>query len=148
MEQIFVQLKAIVIRALPTFFLFVALYFFLKKVLFEPMERVLEERRKRTEGTVEDSQAILAQIEEKLRGYDRSVNEARAAIFQEQEENRKRLAAEQSSLLEGARAKASERVSAAKAELAAEVAASKQTLGAEADRIASEIANFVLTGRA
>jgi F-type H+-transporting ATPase subunit b len=148
MEQIFVQLKAIIIRALPTFFLFVALYLFLKKVLFEPMERVLEERRKRTEGTVEDSQAILAQIEEKLRGYDRSVNEARAVIFQEQEANRKRLATEQAAMLEVARTKASERVAAARAELSAEVASSKQTLAAEADRIASEIANVVLTGRA
>ncbi|MBN9657898.1 MAG: ATP synthase F0 subunit B [Acidobacteria bacterium] len=147
MEQIFETLKGIIVRALPTFVLVIILHWFLKKVLFQPMEKVLEERRKKTEGAVEASEATLALVHEKLATYENSLADARAGIYKEQEAGRKRLADQQAKTVEAARVKAGERVAAVKAELALEVEKATATLTAESDRLAEEIAGLVLAGK-
>jgi len=147
MEQIFETLKGILVRALPTFFLVIALHWFLKKVLFQPMERVLEERRKKTQGAVEASEATLARVNEKMAEYEAALGNARAGIFHEQEESRKRLAAQQTVLVDAARAEQAEKVAAVKRGLAEEAAQAKAMLAAEADRLADQIAGAVLAGR-
>jgi len=148
MEQIFETLKGIIVRALPTFFLVILLHWYLKKVLFQPMERVLEERRLKTEGAVEASEASLAQVQQKLADYEQSLGDARAEIYREHEEGRKRLADQQARSVEIAREKTSERVTAAKAEIAAEAEKATASLAAEAERLATQIASQVLAGRA
>jgi F-type H+-transporting ATPase subunit b len=148
MEQIFEVLKGIIVRALPTFFLVILLHWFLKKVLFQPMERVLEERRKKTEGAVEASEATLARVNEKLVEYETALGNARTEIFHEQEVSRKKLAAQQAALVEQARADQAEKVAVVKSGLAEEVQQAKATLATEADRLAEQIAGAVLTGRA
>ncbi|MGJ5814907.1 ATP synthase F0 subunit B [Paludibaculum fermentans] len=147
MEQIFETLKGIIVRALPTFVLVILLHWFLKKVLFQPMEKVLEERRKKTEGAVEASEATLALVNEKLATYENSLADARAEIYKEQEAGRKRLADQQVKAVEAARVKAGERVAVVKAELALEVEKATASLTAESDRLAEEIAGLVLAGK-
>lgn len=154
MEQFLVTLKVlldplkiILVRAVPTFFLVVLLHWFLKKVLFQPMERVLEERRKKTEGAIEASEASLARVNEKMAEYEIALGNARAGIFQEQEESRQSLAARQAEMVEAARAVQAEKVAAVKRGLAEEVQQAKASLAAEADRLAEEIVGTVLAGR-
>ena len=147
MEQIFEALKGIIVRALPTFFLVICLHWFLKKVLFQPMERVLEERRKKTQGAVEASEATLARVNEKMAEYETALGNARAEIFREQEEARKKLAAQQAALVDAARAEQAAKVAVVKRGLAEEVQQAKATLAAEADRLAEQIAGAVLAGR-
>ena len=147
MEQIFEALKGIIVRALPTFVLVILLHWYLKKMLFQPVERVLEERRKKTLGAIEDSEASLAKVNERLAQYEKAVSDARVAIYQEQEVSRKSLAAQQSQAVEAAKAKTAERVAQVKSELASEVSTAKATLAAEADRLAEEIAGVILAGK-
>ena len=147
MEQIFESLKLIIVRALPTFFLVIALHWFLKTVLFQPMERVLEERRKKTQGAVEASEAALARVNEKMAEYEVALGNARAEIFHEQEEARQKLAAQQAGMIDAAKAVQAEKVAAVKRGLADEVLLAKATLAAEADRLADQIAGAVLAGR-
>jgi F-type H+-transporting ATPase subunit b len=147
MEQIFSALPGILLRALPTFFLILVLHWYFKKVLVQPMERVLEERRQKTAGAVESSEQSLAQAAAKMRQYEQSLAEARAAIFQQQEKSRKELNDRQMAAIEAARTKSGERVAAAKADLAAQAAQAKASLAAESDRLAEQIAGALLTGR-
>ena len=147
MEQIFETLKGIIVRALPTFFLVIILHWFLKKVLFQPMERVLEERRKKTQGAVEASEAALARVHQKMAEYETALGAARAEIFHEQEEARKKLAAQQTAQLEAARAAQAGKVAEVKRGLAEEVQQAKAALAAEADRLAEQITGAVLAGR-
>ena len=147
MEQIFETLKGILVRALPTFFLVIALHWFLKKVLFQPMERVLEERRKKTQGAVEASEATLARVNEQMAEYETALGNARAGIFHQQEESRQRLAAQQAALVDGARVEQADKVAAVKRGLAEEAAEARAMLAAEADRLADQIAVAVLAGR-
>lgn len=148
MEQIFEALKGIIVRAIPTFVLVILLHWYLKKVLFEPMQRVLEERRKKTEGAVEGSEAALASVNEKLAGYEKALGDARAAIYQEQEAARKQLSEQQAAAVEAARAKSAAQIAEFKAGLATEVAAAKSTLEAQSEELAERIAGAVLAGRA
>lgn len=147
MEQIFSALPGIILRALPTFFLIILLHWYFKKVLVQPMERILDERRKKTAGSVESSEQTLALAAEKMRQYEQSLSEARAAIFQQQEATRKDLSDKQAAALQLARQKSGERVEAAKAELAAQAEQAKAALAAESDRLAEQIAGALLTGR-
>ena len=104
----------------PRILLVIALHWYLKKVLIQPMERVLAERRKRTEGAVEAAESAVAQAAGKMAAYEKALAEARAGIYAGQEENRRRLGAEQAAAVEAARSKAAALLAEARAEIAAE----------------------------
>jgi F-type H+-transporting ATPase subunit b len=145
---IWLAVQPILLRALPTFFLVILLHWFLKKVLFQPLDRVIEERRQRTEGVLESCQAAMERARSRVQEYENSLRQAQAEIFDQQEAERKRMAAERAALLAEARQKARQRVEAAKAEIQAEAENAKQTLRNEAARLADAITQTVLAGRA
>ena len=147
MEQIVTSLREILVLALPAFFLVLLLHFYLKKVLFLPMERVLEERRRLTGGTVAGSEESVRHADEKLREYERKLTEARASIYQDTEAARKELADQQSAALAQARSAAAAQVAEARAAIAGEAAAARETLAAEAEQLAARISESILAGR-
>jgi F-type H+-transporting ATPase subunit b len=147
MEQLFKQLGDIIVRAVPAFILFVLLHLYLKKVLFKPLERVLEERRKKTQGAVEAAEAIVRQAAEKTDAYEQALNKSRVEIYKEQEASRRQFAAKQAEAVGEARARVNEQVSAARSGIQEEVAQARAGLGEEADRLADKIAAAVLAGR-
>ncbi len=148
MEQIFHALQGIIVRALPTFFLVILLHWFLKKVLFQPLDRVLEERRRRTEGVLESCEAAMERARARIQEYENSLRQAQAEIFDQQEQERKRMAAERAALLAEARQRARQRVEAARAEIQAEAEMARQSLRDEAARLAEAVTQSVLAGRA
>jgi F-type H+-transporting ATPase subunit b len=145
--DIFVKVKGILVLALPTFFLFIALHWYLKKVLFQPMERILAERRKKTAGAVEAAEKALALAAEKMAAYEKALFEARASIYSGQEQNRKRLIAVQANAIDEAKRKTADQVAAAREEFAAEAATARESLQREADRLSDQIATALLAGR-
>lgn len=148
MEQLIHTLQGILVRAVPTFILVILLHWYLKKVLFQPMERVMEERRQRTDGVLEASEASLERARKKLEEYERSLMAAQAEIFDQQEQERKRLAARQAQAVEEARVRAKARAAEAKEEIRAEAERAKAELAAEAGRLAEELTAVVLAGGA
>jgi F-type H+-transporting ATPase subunit b len=147
MAQIFSSLQDILVRALPTFFLVIVLHWYLKKVLIQPMERVLAERRKRTEGAVAASEATLAEVKAKMAAYEKALYEARGAVYADQEQNRHNLLADQAASIEEAKKKMASQVAAACTEIAAEAKAARALLAGESERLADQIAAAVLVGR-
>ncbi|MGC8758474.1 MAG: ATP synthase F0 subunit B [Bryobacteraceae bacterium] len=147
MEQILHALQGILVRALPTFFLVIALHWFLKKVLFEPLDRVMEERRRRTDGVLESCEAALERARAKLRDYEDSLRQAQAEIFDQQGAERKQMAARQAAALVEARQRARERVEAARAQIAADAAQAAEALRTQASALAETITKMVLAGR-
>lgn len=147
MEQIFHALQGILVRALPTFFLVIFLHWFLKKILFEPLDRVLEERRRRTDGVLENCEAAMERARARLREYEDALRQAQAEIFGQQEAERKQMAARQAAALAEARQRARERVEAARAEIAAEAAQARESLRAQSEALAEAITRMVLAGR-
>lgn len=147
MEQIFTSLREILVLALPAFFLVLLLHVYLKKVLFLPMERVLEERRRRTEGSVACSEEAVRAAEVKLQDYERRLAEARALIYQDSEAARKQLADQQAAALAEARSTSAARVAEARAAISEESANARASLAADAEQLAVRISDSILSGK-
>jgi len=136
------------LRALPTFFLVLFLHFYLKKMFFQPLERVLAERRAATDGAREAAQVSLAKAETLAAQYEEAIRAARADIARQNEEVRQRLQAEQAEAIGAARLQARKAVETARAEITAEVESARASLRAESEALAHRIANRLLAGRA
>ncbi|MCX6622689.1 MAG: hypothetical protein NTY38_16800 [Acidobacteria bacterium] len=123
------------------------LHFYLKKMFFTPLERILRRRHEATEGARCQAMASLQQVETKTAEYEAALREARAEIYREQEAARKQWRQEQDSSSRQARTEAASRVEAAKAELAAEAEQARLRLRGESQDLASRIAETILRPR-
>jgi F-type H+-transporting ATPase subunit b len=136
MEETLHALGGLLLKALPTFILVVVLHFYLKRVFFRPMDKVLHARHEATEGARRLAEASEA-----------GIRAARSDMYKEQEENRRKWRQEQAGAVKEARGKTGQMVKEAKAQLAVEVADAKEALAAESDRLAGKIAESILGGR-
>ena len=139
MEETLRQLGGLLLGAVPTVVLFLVLYAAYRLLVHAPLEKILAERRARTEGALEKARADMAAAEARTAEYERSLKEARAAVLKSQEARRAQLLQAGAAAIAEARAGAGSQVKHAKAALAQEVALSKESLHAEAERLASEI---------
>ncbi len=147
MDAILNALGGLLLQALPTFLLLIALHFYLKLVFYRPLDNVLASRRSATQGAREKAQASLDLADRKSAEYEAALKSARGEIYRQQEETRRQWRAEQAAAVEESRRSASEMVKLARAQLAAEAALASQTLQSESERLASEIAEAILGGR-
>ncbi len=76
------------------------------------------------------------------------MREARAEVYREQEETRKRWLADQASQVDGARERTGQTVQQAKEQMTVEITAARQTLAESASALADQIATTVLSRRA
>jgi F-type H+-transporting ATPase subunit b len=147
MEQTIQALGGILLKAVPTIVFLLLLHFYFKAMLFGPLERILKQRRELTEGARKTAELSLAAAEQKALEYEAKLREARAAVYKDQEETRRKWLAEQSQAIEQARAGADGAVKAARAEIATEAAAARQTLLETSSALADQIASAVLGRR-
>lgn len=133
------QALGLLIQAVPTFIVVVFLHWYLKKTLFQPVEKVLAERHAATEGARERAAAALEQAEKKVAEYDARLREARGDMYKEQEAWRKSLLDEQNAAVARAREENVATIAAAKASLAAEAEAAKISLAQQAEELANQI---------
>jgi F0F1-type ATP synthase membrane subunit b/b' len=75
------------------------------------------------------------------------MREARAEVYREQEETRKRWLVDQASQVDGARERTGQTVQQAKEQIAAEVTGARQMLAESASALADQIATTVLSRR-
>jgi F-type H+-transporting ATPase subunit b len=148
MDSTLHALSAILIRAIPTFLLVLILHFYLKKMFFEPLGRVLAERDAATKGARAQAEASLAKAAKLAGEYEESMRSARGEIYREQEEMRRAWRNEQSEAMQAARLTAQGHVAAAKADLAKEADLARRTLAADMDAIATQIAGRMMGRRA
>src|SRR5918993_3977549 len=62
--------------------------FVLNATLFKPINRILEERERRTRGRSGEAHDILQRVEEKLAHYEQTLREARAGGYRLMEQER------------------------------------------------------------
>ena len=148
MESTLNALGGILLRALPTFFLVLLLHFYLKRVFFSPLEKILQQRYDATEGAKKAAEASLAKAEAKAAEYEAAIRAARNEVYQEQEKVRMQWMFEQAAKTASARANADALIRSAQAALADQVDEARQSLRAQSESLADEIANSVLRRRA
>lgn len=133
------------VKAIPTILLLILLYYYLKAMLFGPLEKVLKQRDDLTAGARKAADASLATAERKQAEYERKFAEARAEAYRMQEETRRKWLDDQADQLGVARSKADEQVRAEKARILGEAAAARENLTASSATLADNIADAILS---
>jgi F-type H+-transporting ATPase subunit b len=147
MEKTLHDLGELLLRAVPTLLLVVLLHFYLKRVFFRPLERVLKARYDATEGARKLAEESLAKASEKAAEYEQAIRVARTEIYREQEDFRQRLRREQAAALEEAKRNADDLVKQAGQGLAVELAEARQTLERDSQTLAGQIVERILRRR-
>jgi F-type H+-transporting ATPase subunit b len=144
MEDIAQQVGALLLGAIPTILLFIVLVAAYQMLVQGPLNRVLAERRAKTEGAVESAHKAIAQAEAKAAEYADKLRQARAEIFKMREQRTKQRNAEREAALDSARKAAGATVNQAKAEMDAETERAKQTIQGSAGELANQVVRAVL----
>lgn len=148
MDQILRQLGELLLKAIPTFLLVVFLSFYLKRMFFKPLERVLAERYAATEGARKLAEESFQHASAKAAEYETAMREARADVYRQQEEIHRKLQDQAAAQIAEARKRSEAAIEAAKQQIAQEAAAAKVALKSESDQLAARIADTVLRGSA
>ncbi len=130
--------------SIPTIVLFVIVYIAYRFLVHNPLERILDERHRRTEGAMERARADIAAAEARAAEYEQRLREARLAVFKAQEARRQQALEARTAVLAEARQAAEAQVRAAKASMEQDMAAAKSGLQVEAGRLATDIVHAVL----
>jgi F-type H+-transporting ATPase subunit b len=144
MDQTLHQLGELLLGAVPTVILLALLYALYSAIVHKPLQRVLAERRSKTEGAVEKSRADIAAAEARTSEYEQRLREARATVFRAQEARRQAALEARSAAVNEARSKAQGQVQAGKKDIEADRVAAEAGLQKEASALAAEIVRRVL----
>jgi F-type H+-transporting ATPase subunit b len=144
MDQTLQQLGELLLGSVPTVILLAVLYALYTAVVHKPLQRVLAERRDKTEGAVDKSRADIAAAEARTTEYEQKLREARAAVFRVQEARRQAVLQARTNALNEARRKAQAQVQAAKQDIENDRAEAEKALPAAAGALAQEIVRRVL----
>ena len=144
MEQTLKQLGELLLGAIPTVVLLLALYGLYHVLVHKPLEAVLAERRKRTQGAVEKARADIGVAATRAAEYEARLREARLAVFKALDNRRKQALNARAAAVAQARERALQQIAEAKAQMEQETAAARATLPVESDRLAGQIIQTIL----
>jgi F-type H+-transporting ATPase subunit b len=144
MDKTLQQLGELLLGSVPTVVMLAVLYALYTGIVHKPLQRVLAERRSKTEGAVEKSRADIAAAEARTAEYEQRLREARATVFRAQETRRQAVLQARTSAVNEARSKAQAQVQAAKKDIENDRAAAEKSLQSEAAALAQEIVRRVL----
>jgi F-type H+-transporting ATPase subunit b len=138
------QAGLLLLDAIPTVVLLLLLYAIYQNLVRKPLERILAERRERTEGALQKARSEVAAAEARTQEYEAKLREARVAIFKAQEARRQQAQQLRMQALEEARARAQQQIREARQAVEQDIAQAKTGLQVEADQLASEIIRTIL----
>ncbi|HEV8523187.1 MAG TPA: hypothetical protein VGQ71_01700 [Terriglobales bacterium] len=144
MDETLRQVGELLLRAIPTVILFVILYVSYRLLVHNRLVEVLSERRALTEGALERARADIAAAEARTAEYERSIREAKVALYKARESRRQKALEARAAAIAEARAAADARIREARAAIQNDVAQAKRTLQSEAESLAAEIIRSIL----
>jgi len=148
MESLLAAVRELLIRALPTFIIVFLLWLYLKKMLFAPLEKALQERQAATTGTRKRADESIQRAEAKAAEYEEKLRAARAEIYKEQEEMRRGWREEQTGRINETREEVGISIQAALAHINERKREAIAGLETESEALAEQITRTVLAGRA
>jgi len=138
------QAGQVLLDAIPTVVLLLLLYAIYQNLVRKPLERVLAQRRDRTEGAIAKARANVAVAESRTQEYEQKLREARLTIFKAQESRRQQAQQMRAHALDEARSRAQQQVREARAVLEQDMAQVRASLQGEAESLASKIIRSIL----
>lgn len=116
----------------------------LNATLFKPINRILEERERRTRGRSGEAKDIIQQVDEKLAIYERSLREARSEGYRLMEQERAEAMRERQIKVDAVREEVGRLTEEEKHVIQAQAEDARSTLMRDAGAIASEISSRIL----
>lgn len=148
MQETLHQLAHLLLESVPTIVIFVALTFYLRQVFFRPMQRMLDERKRATEGMQELARKAFEAADSKNSEFEQALQIARAELLREREELRRRWAAEQVEQIAKARAEADAKIAEAKRQTDEEVRRAEAELEGRVQGLGEDVVRTLLARRA
>jgi F0F1-type ATP synthase membrane subunit b/b' len=148
MDKTLHDLGGIVLQGLPTFFLVLILALVARFLYLKPLDKVLAERFRLTEGARKAADESLRHADTKIAEYQTALNKARAEIYHEQAEFLRNLLAEQAAHAQSVRLEAESRVAAIKLALAHDADEARDNLETQSEILAGQIADALLRRKA
>jgi F-type H+-transporting ATPase subunit b len=121
-----------------------AMVYVLNATLFKPINRILEERERRTRGRSGEAKGILQQVEENLASYERSLREARSEGYRLMEQERGEAMRERQIRVDAVREEVTRLAEAEKSVINAQAEEARASLMQDAGAIATEISAHIL----
>jgi F-type H+-transporting ATPase subunit b len=119
--------------------LFVALYFVLKKLVFDRFLANLDARHDRTRGALEAATRLREEAARLQADYEDQMTQIRRRAAAEREETRRQAEQEERELVESARHEVASALAEARAKIAEDAAATRAALAGEVTRLSEEI---------
>jgi F-type H+-transporting ATPase subunit b len=116
----------------------------LNATLFKPINRILEERERRTRGRSGEAKDIIQQVDEKLASYERSLREARSEGYRLMEQQRAEVMRERQIKVDAVREEVGRLAEEEKRVIKAQVEEARLTLMSDAGALATEISSQIL----
>jgi len=131
-----------------TIFLHIALIIFmvyvLNATLFRPINRILEERERRTRGRSGEAQDTLRRVDANLKRYENSLREARVEGYQRLEQERAESMRVRQAQVDDVRAEVTQSIEEQKMAIQVQTTEARASLEGDARRIAGEISSQLL----
>jgi F-type H+-transporting ATPase subunit b len=118
--------------------------FVLNATLFKPINRILEERERRTRGRSGEAQDILQRVEEKLAHYEHSLREARTEGYRLMEQQRAEAMSQRQLKLSAVRNEINQLIVEQKDVIRSQTQEVRAVLATDSRRIAAEIGAQIL----
>ena len=144
MDETLHQLEGLLLGSVPTIFLFLLIVILYRLLVYGPLTRVLNERRERTEGAIEQANTAMAAAAAKTQEYEAQLRAARSKIFQARQLKLQQWTRERDRAVAEAHAAAQRQVEDAKSALQAQATAGRHTIEDSIDALAGEILAAVL----
>ncbi len=147
MEQTLQALSGILLRAIPSALLLIVLHFYLKAMLFRPLQKMYKQREALTAGARKAAEESLAAAGRKAEDYEAKFRDARSEVYRDQEETRHVWLEDQAKQIADGQSRTAESLTAARSRLEAETATAKQSLVETSAVMADKIATTILARR-
>jgi F-type H+-transporting ATPase subunit b len=144
MDQILNQLGGLVLGSVPTMVLFLLLVAAYGILVRRPLDRILAERRARTEGAVEQARTAIAAAEAETTAYEDKLRAAKAEIFHARDQKLKQWNAEREAVLAQVRQHTQERVRGARQEIEHSAHEARLQIARAGDDLSNRVLNAVL----
>lgn len=116
----------------------------LNATLLKPINRILEERDRRTKGRLTEAQSTMLKVEQEMREYERRLREARSQGYALIEKERTAVAQERERKVGEVKRQLGETVLKQREVLSKEIEQAKTALGKDARRLAIDISSQIL----
>jgi F-type H+-transporting ATPase subunit b len=129
---------------IPAIIIFLVLVMSLNRLLFKPLQKIQDERKRRTTGLMHDAQSKIDYQANLLNEYQATIRNARMEAYRKQEQLRAGAMKERADVLAKARTAGEQMIKDSRASILTQVEAARRQLDLEAQELARGIASTIL----